>query len=297
MDPVFSAYPNSPKKLFERMAHYQFHPKKKLGQNFLIDQNIAEIIMKALCLDKEDTIFEIGTGMGALTVALLTSVRHIFSIEKDIRLQPILDDLFLTDNECVTILYQDILTFDLAGFLKKKKQEGYQIEKLTGNLPYSISLPLLRKLMEMHYLLKMAVVMVQKEVAERMMAQPGDNNYGILTVMSNYYSRIEKIHLVKPDVFYPKPEVNSMIIRIHFLDKPAIQLEDETLFFNLVRAIFQHRRKNINNALKLYFGDSINKAMLEKSLQRMGLKQNQRGENFNLQEFAQLTREIKKIIK
>ena len=279
------------------MAHYQFHPKKKLGQNFLIDQNIAEIIMKALCLDKEDTIFEIGTGMGALTVALLTSVRHIFSIEKDIRLQPILDDLFLTDNECLTILYQDILTFDLAGFLKEKKQEGYQIEKLTGNLPYSISLPLLRKLMEMHYLLKMAVVMVQKEVAERMMAQPGDKNYGILTVMSNYYSRIEKIHLVKPDVFYPKPEVSSMIIRIHFLDKPAIQLEDETLFFNLVRAIFQHRRKNINNALKLYFGDSINKAMLEKSLQKMGLKQNQRGENLNLQEFAKLTNEIKKILK
>ena len=279
------------------MDHYQFRPRKKLGQHFLIDQNITTLIMNALSLSKEEAIFEIGTGMGALTVPLLSSVRHVFSIEKDIRLKPMLDDIIFPYQECVTVLYQDILDFDLVNFLKKKKQEGYQIEKLTGNLPYSISLPLLRKLMEMHHILKMAVVMVQKEVAERMMAQPGSKNYGILSIMSKYYARIEKIHLVKPDVFYPKPEVDSMIIRIHFLEKTAIKVEDEALFFDLVRAVFQHRRKNINNALKLYFGDRLDKDKLEKSMQKMGLKPNERGESFDLQEFAQLTKEIKKILK
>jgi len=288
---------NSSKKLLDYISRYQFFPKKKLGQNFLVDQNITAIIVKALCLNNEEAIFEIGTGLGALTKELLFSTQHVFSIEKDFRLKPMLEDLFKADQGQVTILYKDIMDFDLAGFLKKKKQEGYRIEKITGNLPYFISLPLLRKLMEMHYLLKMAVVMVQKEVAERMMAKPGNKNYGLLSVVAQYYSRIEKIHLVKPDVFFPKPEVNSMIIRINFLDKPLVLVEDEFLFFELVRAIFQQRRKNINNALKIYFGERIDKDKLEKSLQKIGLETGERGENFGLKEFALLTREIKKIIK
>lgn len=288
---------NSPKKIFEYISHYQFSPKKKLGQNFLVDQNITAIIVKALCLNNREAIFEIGTGLGALTKALLYSTQHVFSIEKDFRLKPMLEDLFQADQGHLTILYKDIMDFDLAGFLKEKKQEGWQIEKITGNLPYFISLPLLRKLMEMHYLLKIAVVMVQKEVAERMMAKPGNKNYGLLSVMTQYYSRIEKIHPVKPDVFFPKPEVNSMIIRINFLDKPLVLVEDEFLFFELARAVFQHRRKNISNALKLYFGKRIDKDKLQKSLQKIGLETGERGENFGLQEFAMLTREIKKIIK
>ncbi len=279
------------------MNYYHIQPKKKLGQNFLVDQNITAIIVKALLLDKEDKIFEVGTGLGSLTLALIPNTKHVFSIEKDIRFKPILDDIFYPYQKYVTILYQDILTFDLAGFLEQKKQQGCQIEKITGNLPYSISLPLLRKLMEMHNHLKIAVVMVQKEVAERMMAQPGDKNYGLLSVMAKYYSRIEKIHLVKPDVFYPKPEVDSLIIRINFLDKPLVLVEDEFLFFELVRAVFQQRRKNISNSLRIYFKERLDKEKLEIILRKMGLRPNKRGEDFSLQEFAQLTAEIKKIIK
>jgi len=297
MDPPYSLNLNSPKKLLEYISHYQFSPKKKLGQNFLVDQNITAIIVKALCLNNKEAIFEIGAGLGALTKALLFSTQHVFSIEKDFRLKPMLEDLFQADQEHVTILYKDIMDFDLAGFLKEKKQEGWQIEKITGNLPYFISLPLLRKLMEMHDLLKMAVVMVQKEVAERMMAKPGNKNYGLLSVMAQVYSRIEKIHLVKPDVFFPKPEINSMIVRIIFLDKPFVLAENESLFFELVRAVFQQRRKNINNALKLYFGERIDKDKLEQSLQKIGFNIKQRGETFGLKEFAQLTSEIKRIIK
>lgn len=288
---------NSPKKLLNYLSQYNFSPKKKLGQNFLIDQNITRIIVKALSLESNESVFEIGTGMGALTVALLNSAKQVISIEKDQRLKPLLDEIFQDKKDRVTIIYGDILEFDLGVFLKKKREEGCRIEKITGNLPYFISLPLLRKLMELHQCIKVAVIMVQKEVAERMLAKPGEKNYGLLSAVSQYYSRIEKIHLVKPEVFFPRPAVNSMIIRIRFLEKPFVQVEDESLFFDLLRAVFQHRRKNIQNSLKFYFGERIEKEKLKKLLQKMGFNPNQRGETFCLQEFAVLTSEIKKIIK
>lgn len=296
MSPL-SEYPNSPKRLADFISRYQFSPRKELGQNFLVDRNIINIIVKALCINESDSIFEIGTGMGALTAALLPVAKHVFSIEKDIRIKPALDEIFLSKKDNLTILYGDILSFDLVGFLREKKLNGFKIDKITGNLPYSISLPLLRKIMEMHRFLKMGVFMVQKEVGERILASPGNKNYGILSVMSQYYSRIEKIHLVKPGVFYPRPKVTSMIIRINFLEEPFVSVEDESLFFELVRAIFQHRRKNITNALKLYFGERIEIDMLKKTLQKLALEANQRGENLGLKELAQLTGEIKKIIK
>lgn len=287
----------SPTKTIEYLRKYQFHPQKKLGQNFLIDNNINAIIVDSLNLKKEESILEIGTGLGSLTLALIPAVRHVFSIEKDTRLKVILDDILSPYQDGVTVIYQDILTFDLPSFLKQKKQEGYHIEKLVGNLPYSISLPLLRKILEMHTMLKMAVVMVQKEVAERILAKPGDKNYGLLSVITNYYAQVEKIHLVKPEVFLPRPEVDSLLIRIRFLNKPAIKVEDEVLFFDLVHAIFQHRRKSINNALKLYFGDHLEKDRLEKVLAESGIKINQRGEKFGLEEFARLSVALKNILK
>jgi 16S rRNA (adenine1518-N6/adenine1519-N6)-dimethyltransferase len=297
MNPFYFSNLNSSKKLLSYVSQYQFFPKKKLGQNFLIDQNITKIIVKALSLDNNESVFEIGTGLGALTGELLCSAQHVFSIEKDLRLQPILDDLFQNKKDRLTIIYEDILEFDLKSFLQDKRKEGYQIEKIAGNLPYFISLPLLRKLMDLHRFLQVAVIMIQKEVAERMMAKPGDKNYGLLSVVSQYYSKIEKIHQVNPDVFYPKPEVTSMIIRINFLEKPLIHVVDETLFFEVIRAVFQHRRKKIDNALKLYFGNRLDKDILNKALPTIGLNNKQRGETFDLTQFAQLTKEIKKIIK
>ncbi len=284
------------KKIREYMIKYEFRPLKKFGQNFLIDYNITTIIVKSLSLQKKEAVLEIGTGLGALTLALIPAVQHVFSFEKDTRLKPILDDLLSPYSNSVTVLYQDILTFDLAHFLSLKKQEGYHIEKLVGNLPYSISLPLLRKIMDMRSLLKIAVVMVQKEVAERMLAKPGSKNYGLLSVMSNYYTRIDKLHLVKPNVFFPKPEVESLLIKIHFLQKPNIKVIDEDLFFDIVRAIFQHRRKSLANALKLYFGKSLEKYMLEKILEEAGINPNQRGETLSLEEYPELTKAIKNII-
>lgn len=278
------------------MIKYEFRPQKKLGQNFLIDNNIKVIILKTLNLKKEEAVFEIGTGLGGLSLSLIPIVQHVFSIEKDTRLKPILDEILSPYGNSITVIYQDILTFDLAGFLQQKKQEGYLIEKLVGNLPYSISLPLLRKIIEMKSLLKVAVVMVQKEVAERMLAKPGNKNYGLLSVIANYYTRIEKIHLIKPDVFFPRPGVESLLIRIHFLKKPIIKVIDEGLFFDIVHAIFQYRRKSLSNAVKIYFGEYLKKNAVEKALEEVGINPNQRGETLPLEEFPSLTKAIKNIM-
>ncbi|NLL62143.1 MAG: ribosomal RNA small subunit methyltransferase A [Candidatus Atribacteria bacterium] len=281
------------KKILAYMAQYNFKPRKKLGQNFLLDRNIKDIIVKSLNLEKEETLFEIGTGFGGLTLSLIPHVRHIFSIENDIRLKPILEEILAPYRDSVTVIYEDILTFDLVGFLRQKEQRGYHIEKLVGNLPYSISLPLLKKLMELKDGLKIAVVMVQKEVAERMLANPGGKDYGLLSVITKYYTETEKIHRVKPNVFFPKPEVESMLLRMQFLPTPRIKVTDETLFFDIVKAIFRHRRKSLFNALKLYYGDSLSKELLEVTLIQTGINPNQRGESLSLEELARLTAVLK----
>jgi len=287
----------SPSNIFSLLSQYHLSPKKKLGQNFLIDQNIVKIIVHALNLNSQESVFEIGTGLGALTESLSNSAKYVFTIEKDQQLKPVLEDLFRDKKRQISILYNDILNFDLKKFLTEKKEKGIVVNKIAGNLPYNISLPLLRKLMDLHYLLEIAVVMVQKEVAERMMAKPGNKNYGFLSVISQNYSHIDKIHLVKPNVFYPKPEVDSMIVRINFYDKPVVFIEDKNIFLELLSAIFQNRRKNINNSLKTYFGERIEQKELEKMLYCLGIDKNERGENFDLPTYASLTKEIKNIIK
>ncbi|MBN2395609.1 MAG: ribosomal RNA small subunit methyltransferase A [Candidatus Atribacteria bacterium] len=296
MKSFYSITSLSLRKSIEYLKKYQIYPQKKYGQNFLIDKNIHIIMVNALNPNSDEAIFEIGTGLGGLTLSLVPMFRHVFSIERDIHFKPVLEDILSTYQNKVTILYQDILDFDWVGFLKQKKDEGFMIEKLVGNLPYSISFPLLKKIMEMHEYFKLAVVMVQKEVGERILAQPGDQDYGLISIVSKYYSFAEKIHLVRPDVFYPRPDVDSMIIRFKFSGKPNIRVEDEALFFDLVHAVFQHRRKNIWNTLKLFFGDKLNKNKLGKLLEEIGIPLNRRGENFSLEEFALLTREIKKNI-
>ena len=212
------------KKIREYLEKYKISPRKKLGQNFLIDNNIKNIIVNTLDLERGETLFEIGTGLGGLTLSLVPLVRHIFSIERDTRLKPILDDIFSPYNNVVTVIYQNILTFDLVQFLTQKKEEGYSVEKLVGNLPYSISFPLLKKIIEIRSLLKIAVIVVQKEVSDRILAKPGSKEYGLLSVLFNYYTETEKIRLIKPDVFYPKPRIESMLIRIRFIEEQKIKV-------------------------------------------------------------------------
>lgn len=280
----------------EYMAKYKFYPQKKLGQNFLIDNNITDIILKALDLKKEESIFEIGTGLGSLTLPLIAFTEHVFTIEKDVRFKPILSDIFSQYSDFVTLISGDFLNFDIEEFLKQKKQEGHNIEKLVGNLPYSISFPLLNKILRMGKLFNIAVIMVQREVADRMLAKPGSKNYGLLSILSDYFAIAEKIHLVKPEAFFPEPKVESTIIKIYFLKNPKIEVIDEDLFLTIIKAIFQYRRKNLSNALKSYFKGCLNKNELEKSLKGIGINPKRRGDTLVLEEFPLLTKTIKRLI-
>jgi len=283
----------SPSQIKSIMKKHNVRFSKSLGQNFIINDFIIDEIIRRGDISEEDSILEIGPGIGVLTQALAETAHQVIAVELDNKLIPILNET-LEEYDNVKIIHNDILKIDVSRMIEEKMEKP---TKVVANLPYYITTPIIMKLIEEVSGIEEIIVMVQKEVAERMMAKPGNKNYGLLSVMSQVYSRIEKIHLVKPDVFFPKPEVNSMIIRINFLDKPLVSVEDEFFFFELVRAVFQHRRKNINNALKLYFGERIDKDKLEKSLQKMGLETGDRGENFALQEFALLAREIKKILR
>jgi len=278
----------SPKEVNRLLTKYDFKSKKRLGQNFLVDQNTLQIIIDSLKLDQEDCILEVGTGIGTLTSALSPRVKQIISFEKDKKLAPLLkESLYSLDN--IEVIFEDIMNLDLAKFFEQKRKKGEKIEKIVGNLPYYISLALIGKILELNKYLKLAVFLVQKEVGERLLAKAGSKEYSILSVVTQYYSRAEKIHLVPPTVFYPKPKVNSMIIRLNIYTEPPINVGDEKLFLNIVKASFRQRRKRLINSLSNYFYDKINKLEIESILKNINLDKNRRGETLTLEEFAALS--------
>ena len=286
----------SPKDVSLLLKKYNFRCKKSLGQNFLVDQNILKIIINSLEPKKEDCILEIGTGIGTLTAALSPQIKHVITVEKDKKLIPILKESLSKFNN-IELYFEDIMNCNLLNFLKKSAEKGRKIEKMVGNLPYYISTPLIRKLFELNEYVKIAVFLVQKEVGERLMAQVGDIDYGILSIATQYYSMPKKIHIVSPTVFYPQPKVSSMIIKLDIFRKPSVKVSNERLFFDIVRASFQQRRKKLINSLLKYFQGKIDKAKIENILKKEGIDQNLRGETLSLEEFAKLSIAMEAIMK
>lgn len=271
------------------LTKYNFKCKKRLGQNFLIDQNILQIIINSLKLNEEDCILEIGTGMGTLTSALSPLVRQVISIEKDKKLDPLLKESLSPYNN-IEIIFEDIMDVDLINFFEKNRKKGIKIEKIVGNLPYYISLPIIRQILELNKYLKFAVFLVQKEVGERLMAKAGDKNYGIISLIAQYYSQLQKVHTVSSTVFYPQPKVNSMIIRLDIYEKLPVQVSNKRLFINIIRASFQQRRKRLINSLSNYFQREIAKPEIENILNEIGIDKNRRGETLSIKEFAKLSK-------
>jgi 16S rRNA (adenine1518-N6/adenine1519-N6)-dimethyltransferase len=285
---------NNPKltsfqEVIRLLTKYNFKCKKRLGQNFLIDQNILQMIINSLKLNEEDCILEIGTGMGTLTSALSPLVRQVISIEKDKKLDPLLKESLSPYNN-IEIIFEDIMDVDLINFFEKNRKKGRKIEKIVGNLPYYISLPLIRQILELNEYLKFAVFLVQKEVGERLMAKAGDKNYGIISLITQYYSQPQKVHTVSPTVFYPQPKVNSMIIRLDIYEKLPLQVGNKKLFLNIIRASFQQRRKRLINSLSNYFQREIAKPEIENILNEIGIDKNRRGETLSIKEFAKLSK-------
>ena len=281
----------SPSEVTRLLAKYDFKCRKSLGQNFLIDQNILKIIIHSLEPEKEDYILEIGTGIGTLSAFLSTQIKQVISIEKDRKLIPIIKENLSPFNN-IEMIFEDVMNFNFNIFLQENTKKGRKINKIVGNLPYYISIPLIRKVIKLGKNIKIAVFLVQKEVGKRLMAQPGEKDYGILSIATQYYSMPSKVHIVPATVFYPKPKVNSMIIRLDIMEKPRIKVDDEKVFFEIVRASFQQRRKRIINSLANYFQGKIDKVEIENILEKTGIDKSLRGETLTLEEFAKLSNEM-----
>ena len=270
------------------LERHGFTFKKSFGQNFLTDTNILQKIVDTAEIDKKVNVIEIGPGIGALTEFLAENAAEVMAFEIDDRLVPILADT-LRDFDNVTVVNQDILKVDLAQYIAEFKNPDLPI-KVVANLPYYITTPILMHLIESGIPFSEFVVMMQKEVADRISAQPNTKAYGSLSIAVQYYMTAKVAFIVPRTVFVPAPNVDSAILKMVRKDQPAVEVQDEKFFFKVSKASFVHRRKTLWNNLTSYFGKSEEvKTKLENALAKANLVANVRGEALDLEAFARLS--------
>ncbi|WP_067729717.1 16S rRNA (adenine(1518)-N(6)/adenine(1519)-N(6))-dimethyltransferase RsmA [Oceanobacillus damuensis] len=279
-------YIATPTKTKEILNKYKFSFKKSLGQNFLVDVNVLENIIKHAGIDNSAGAIEIGPGMGALTEQLAIHADKVVAFEIDQRLLPILRDT-LQDYSNVEIIHQDILEANVAEVIHSHFRPGQAVH-VVANLPYYITTPILMKLVRDKLPVTSLTVMIQKEVAERMAAQPNSKSYGSLTIAVQYYTEAKIVMSVPKGVFMPQPNVDSSILRLVIRAQPPVQVEDEDFFFNLVQASFAQRRKTLRNNLSSYFKEQYTKDKINEVLETVGIDGTRRGESLNMEEFALL---------
>ena len=274
------------------LERHGFTFKKSFGQNFLTDTNILQKIVDTAEIDKTVNVIEIGPGIGALTEFLAENAAEVMAFEIDDRLVPILADT-LRDFDNVTVVNQDILKVDLAQYIAEFKNPDLPI-KVVANLPYYITTPILMHLIESGIPFSEFVVMMQKEVADRISAQPNTKAYGSLSIAVQYYMTAKVAFIVPRTVFVPAPNVDSAILKMVRREQPAVEVQDEKFFFKVSKASFVHRRKTLWNNLTSYFGKSEEvKTKLERALEKADLVANVRGEALDLAAFARLSDALK----
>ena len=274
------------------LDRHGFTFKKSFGQNFLTDTNILQKIVDTAEIDDQVNVIEIGPGIGALTEFLAERAAEVMAFEIDHRLVPILADT-LRDFDNVTVVNEDILKVDLAQHIQNFKNPDLPI-KVVANLPYYITTPILMHLIESGIPFSEFVVMMQKEVADRISAQPNTKAYGSLSIAVQYYMTAKVAFIVPRTVFVPAPNVDSAILKMVRRPEPAVAVEDEGFFFKVSKASFTHRRKTLWNNLTGYFGKTEEvKDKLTKALDQAGLSPSVRGEALSLAEFASLADALK----
>ncbi|MBC6976450.1 16S rRNA (adenine(1518)-N(6)/adenine(1519)-N(6))-dimethyltransferase RsmA [Streptococcus cristatus] len=274
------------------LERHGFTFKKSFGQNFLTDTNILQKIVDTAEIDKNINVIEIGPGIGALTEFLAESAAEVMAFEIDDRLVPILADT-LRDFDNVTVVNQDILKVDLAQYIAEFKNPDLPI-KVVANLPYYITTPILMHLIESGIPFSEFVVMMQREVADRISAQPNTKAYGSLSIAVQYYMTAKVAFIVPRTVFVPAPNVDSAILKMVRRDQPAVEVQDEKFFFKVSKASFVHRRKTLWNNLTSHFGKSEEtKAKLTAALEQAELSPSVRGEALTLADFARLADALK----
>ncbi|PSM04037.1 16S rRNA (adenine(1518)-N(6)/adenine(1519)-N(6))-dimethyltransferase [Clostridium botulinum] len=264
----------------EIVNKYEFKFNKNLGQNFLIDESVLEDIIEGAEINKEDTVIEIGPGVGTLTKELLERAKEVYSIELDGDLIPILQEELKEYNN-FTLIHKDALKIDFNELMEDKDSI-----KLVANLPYYVTTPIISRLLTEKSNFKSLTIMIQKEVAERINAEPNCKEYGSLTVLVQYYCNTKIIRKVSPNSFIPRPKVDSIVIKLDRLSEPRVRVKSQKLFFNVVRSSFNMRRKTLWNSLKSL---NIDKESMENAFERAGIDPKRRGETLSIEEFGKLS--------
>ena len=273
------------------MKKYNIRANKSLGQNFLINNEVVEKIVNSSDISKEDMVIEIGPGLGTLTKYLLEKAGKVLCVELDTKMIKILKDRFsLYDN--FELINEDILKVNLNEIITENKKDGkIKNVKIVANLPYYITTPIIMKLLEEKLDIKSITVMIQKEVADRLIETPGGKNTGAITHTVYYYCESEKIMEVPNSSFIPEPEVTSEVIKLNLRDKPAVDIENTKVMFMIIKSAFMQRRKTLLNALtntKVF----INKEEGIRILKKLNLDENVRAEKLSIQDFANIAKII-----
>lgn len=273
------------------MKKYHIKANKSLGQNFLIDDKVVEQIITKSCVNEHDLVIEIGPGLGTLTKFLLEKAKKVICIELDKKMIKILEDRFTLYNN-FELLHNDILKVDLNSIIKKEKENSdITGVKIVANLPYYITTPIIMKLLEEQLDLESITVMVQKEVADRLIATPGSKDTGAITYSVYYYATSEAILEVPKDSFIPEPEVTSKVIRLQIRKVPPVEVKSKKVMFKIIKSAFMQRRKTLLNALsntKVFLNKEEGLAILKK----LNLPDDVRAEKLTLQDFANITNEF-----
>lgn len=285
----FNGHLGTPANTLAVINKYQFAFQKKFGQNFLIDANVVEKIVREAGVTKEDFVLEIGPGIGTMTQLLCENAREVTAVEIDKNLIPILRDT-LSGYDNITILNEDVLKVDIK-FLAEEKNSGRPI-KVVANLPYYITTPIIMGLFESSVPIDSITIMVQKEVACRMQVGPGSKDYGALSLAVQYYAKPQVILNVPASCFLPKPNVDSAVIKLTRHETAPVSVKDERLMFAVIRASFNQRRKTLANALNNSGEIHLPKEIIASAIEELCQNPSVRGEALTLQQFADLSNMI-----
>lgn len=275
-------------KTAELVKKYNFKFSKSLGQNFLIDDSVPRDIVAGAEVDENDLVIEIGPGVGTLTAQLLNKAKKVVAIELDNDLIPILNQE-IRDNPKFTLIHKDALKVNFNEIIGEEKSV-----KLVANLPYYVTTPIIVKLLKEGYNFKSLTIMIQKEVAERMNADPGNKDYGSLSLLVQYYCNTKIVRRVPPQCFIPRPKVDSIVIRLDKLSEPKVKVENEKLFFDIIRNSFNMRRKTLWNGVK---NIGLSKENLELAFNEANIDPKRRGETLTIEEFATLSDKINQYLR
>ncbi|MDF2674752.1 MAG: rsmA [Clostridiales bacterium] len=274
-------------KTKEIIGHFNFKFNKSFGQNFLINEEVLEETVENMNLNQNNCVIEIGAGIGTLTQEMAKNCKRVVAIEIDDKLIPVLEET-LGDYSNVKIIHKDVLKVDFKNLIE---EEGLENVKISANLPYYLTTPIITKIFNEKPGIESLTLMIQKEVGERIMAAPNTDGYGVISTLVQYYAEVEMVCSVPPSSFIPQPRVDSVVINITIRKEPKVKVLDEALFFRIIKTSFSMRRKTLWNVLKQ---TGLKEDKLTEAFEISGIDPKRRGETLSLEEFGRLSDEVKK---